>query len=383
VRTVHYFDVISKRDRNWTADLARFALAVASIPYGLATELRNSAYHTGLLKVRGVTAPVISVGNITTGGTGKTPTVAWLVNWLRSAELRPAIISRGYRSLLGMENDEKLLLDNLCAGVPHLQQPDRRQSAERVLREFQSNVIVLDDGFQHRRLHRDLDIVLIDALNPWGYGWLLPRGLLRERPCHLRRADVVLITRCELASDEQIRKLKQELCRLTPAPVLRTAFRPRHFVNWSGERLSLAGGAEKRAFAFCGIGNPEAFRRTLTSLAATVPDDRLMIFPDHHHYRLGDFHRIGGRATGMQAEILLTTQKDLVKVQRDQIQNLPVWALEIGLTFLDDPGPIWRLLRTVLPPAATELPEPAFEFEIDSPQAVSTAEQTTGKHPSA
>jgi tetraacyldisaccharide 4'-kinase len=369
VRTDRYFDLISKRDRHWTATLARWSLACASIPYALATDLRNSAYHNGVLKTRGVQAPVISVGNITTGGTGKTPTVAWLVNWLCAAGLRPAIVSRGYRSLPGMENDEKLLLDKLCSGVPHLQQPDRWQSAERAIRELQADIIVLDDGFQHRRLHRDLDIVLIDALNPWGYGWLLPRGLLRERRSHLQRADVLLITRCELASNDQLQELKQQISRWTPAPVLRTAFQPREFVNWSGERQALVEVAEKRAFAFCGIGNPDAFRRTLTSLAAAVPEDRLMVFPDHHHYRLGDLHRIGSRARRAQAEILLTTQKDLVKVQRDQIQDLPVWALEIGLTFLDDPGPLWRLMRTVLSPAAIELPGPPAGSEADFPHA--------------
>lgn len=351
-----YFEVISGADREWSADLLRFALSACAVPYAVALELRNRAYDYGLLQVRSATLPVLSIGNLTTGGTGKTPTVAWLVHHLREIGTQPAIVSRGYRSLDGEQNDEKRLLDELCPGVPHLQNPRRIVAAREVAQSTSVDVIVLDDGFQHRQLHRDLDFVLIDALNPWGYQALLPRGLLRERIGGLSRADVIFITRCELASDERIQAIISRIQRVTSAPVLRTAFCPRRFVNAAGETLSLERAADRVGFAFCGIGNPDGFRRTLTTLATGIPEDRCLHFPDHHHYSAADLHRIHRQAEAQQAEILLTTRKDLVKIRRDCIGNLPLWALDIELTFLDAPEFLTGLLRTILPEGSRTVP---------------------------
>ena len=124
--------------------------------------------------------PVVIIGNITVGGTGKTPFVAWLANWFHDNEVRVTILSRGYRSVSGDVNDEKMVLDQLCPDVPHVQNPNRVEAAITARRDHAAQLLILDDGYQHRRLSRDLDIVLIDAINPWGYGALLPRGLLRE-----------------------------------------------------------------------------------------------------------------------------------------------------------------------------------------------------------
>src|SRR5262249_5942270 len=140
--------------------------------------------------------PVVSVGNLTVGGTGKTPCVEYVARFYRQLDRRAAILSRGYGSA-GGHNDEALLLEENLPDVPHLQGADRVALAAAAVEELESEVLILDDGFQHRRLVRDLDVVLVDASNPWGYGYLLPRGLLREPKSSLRRASVVLLTRCD------------------------------------------------------------------------------------------------------------------------------------------------------------------------------------------
>ncbi|MFG0335481.1 MAG: tetraacyldisaccharide 4'-kinase [Maioricimonas sp. JB049] len=295
-----------------------------------------------------VPVPVISVGNLTTGGTGKTPTVAWLVQWLKEQGARPGILSRGYRSLDGEENDEKRLLDALCPGVPHLQDPDRVTSARRAVADEGCTALVLDDGYQHRRLARDLDIVLIDCLNPWGYGRLLPRGLLREPRSSLRRAGVILLTRaghCDAARREQT---CQEIARHTTAPVLATAFEPTGFVNAAGDRLPADGLMDRRVAAFCGIGNPSGFRRTLTGMGLPVGEERLRIFPDHYHYTGRDMALLSQWGEELQADLLVTTRKDLVKLSGTRIGRCPVWAVDIELRFLGDPAPLEQAVQAVL-----------------------------------
>ncbi|SFJ65688.1 tetraacyldisaccharide 4'-kinase [Planctomicrobium piriforme] len=345
-----YFDTISGRSREWQAELARLALAAATVPYGIATELRNAAFNCGLFPIKGVSVPVISIGNLTVGGTGKTPTVAWLVNTLSARGCFPAIISRGYRALDDSENDEKKLLDSLCPGVPHLQQPDRLAASRRALSSTPSNVLILDDAFQHRRMHRDLDIVLIDSLNPWGYNWLLPRGLMRESPRQLTRADVILLTRCDLAEEKQLAALQKRIARRTSAPILKTAFAPTGCINSLGETLPLDALSRHKVYAFCGIGNPGGFRKTISAFT-DISDDRFRAFPDHHHYVSLELNRLSLRGQRLGVDMFLTTRKDLVKLPQPTLQGRPVWALEIELTFLDDPAPLYRLLQFLLPAA--------------------------------
>ena len=155
-----------------------------SLLYGLVVRVRNRAYDGGLFQIRRVDVPVVSIGNLTAGGTGKTPCVEYVARFYRQLDLRVAILSRGYGAASG-PNDEALLLEENLPDVPHLQGADRVETATTAVEELESEVLVLDDGFQHRRLGRDLDVVLIDATCPWGYGHLLPRGLCanRRRAC--------------------------------------------------------------------------------------------------------------------------------------------------------------------------------------------------------
>src|SRR5205823_12595962 len=151
--------------------------------------------------------PVVSVGNLTAGGTGKTPCVEYVARVYRQWEVRVAVLSRGYGSHGGL-NDEALVLEENLPDVPHLQGADRAALAAAAVEELESEVLVLDDGFQHRRLARDLDLVLLDATNPWGHGYLLPRGLLRESPKGLKRDGVVMLTRCDQVSGDEVIRIR-------------------------------------------------------------------------------------------------------------------------------------------------------------------------------
>src|SRR5262249_40216500 len=199
------------------------------------------------------------------------------------------------------------------------------------LEELESEVLVLDDGFQHRRLARDLDLVLIDATNPWGHGYLFPRGLLREPVSGLRRADAVILTRCDQASDKDRGRIREVVARHAPGrPICETNHRPLELLG-SERRTSLLDGVKGRAVAaFCGIGNPEAFRRTVQELGATLSDWRT--FPDHHPYTRADLDDLRNWARRQATDgVVLTTQKDLVKLPLAQLGGRDLWAVRIGL----------------------------------------------------
>lgn len=329
-----FLDAISGKNRSFGAACARSALAVCAPAYGCGVRIRNWRFDRPHESVS-VGVPVISVGNITTGGTGKTPVVAWIVNRLVHLGCRPAILSRGYKSLDGDANDEKRMLDRLCPDVPHIQQPDRVAGAHRAIDESGCDVLIMDDGFQHRRLRRDLDIVLIDALNPWGYGHLLPRGLLREPPSALNRASLVLITRANSVDATSLGQLQREITRHTQAPVVTSAFRAGGLVDASGKVFPLNAVHGQTIFAFCGIGNPAGFQRTLAEIDPQLSHVKHLVFPDHHDYQSDDLLRIAAAAQDVNANLLLTTEKDLVKLP-PQIDGVPIRAVRIGLELLDE-----------------------------------------------
>ena len=283
-----FIDLISGRQQGTLPSLARFGLRCLSPIYAGATHLRNAGYEFGVSTSQQVNVPVISVGNITTGGTGKTPVVAFVVNQLLDEGHRPCILSRGYRALDDGGNDEKRLLERLCPGVPHIQNPDRVTGAEQAIEDHNANVLVLDDGFQHRRLARDLDIVLIDATNPFGHEYVLPRGLLREPLNGLHRAHVLGITRCDQVSPEELNDIRSALVPFEK-PIVEIAFEPTCLVDRAGEHHTLAAFGGKIG-AFCGIGNPDGFRRTLESLDLELAFCEA--FGDHCEYGHVEIHRV-------------------------------------------------------------------------------------------
>jgi len=301
-----YLAIVSGRRRGVGAALVRIGLRVTSWPYAAVVAARNWLYDCGWKRAHRAPVPVISVGNLTLGGTGKTPAVEYIARHFRRQDRRVAILSRGYGSESG-RNDEALVLEDNLPDVPHLQGPDRAALAETAVEELESELLILDDGFQHRRLKRDLDIVLIDATNPWGYGRVFPGGLLREPRRGLRRADLVLLTRCDQAPPAAVDALAEEVHRLIPSvPVVRSRHAPNRLVN-SGRHES-----------------------PLAELACRVA--AFEVFPDHHRYTREDVDRLREWARQLPEDgLVVTTQKDLVKIQLENLGGRPLWAVAIAL----------------------------------------------------
>jgi tetraacyldisaccharide 4'-kinase len=326
----HYLRLLSGEARGLVPVLERLGLRAASVPYELAVRLRNSAYERGWLRSERVPVPVVSVGNLTVGGTGKTPFVEYIARFYRNLNRQVVLLSRGYGGAGGC-NDEARVLEQNLPGVPHLQGVDRVALARRAISEWKSDVLVLDDGFQHRRLARDVDVVLIDATAPWGHGYLLPRGLLREPLSSLRRGDVVMLSRCDLAPAEQRERLRRSIDRIAPnKPFVETTHRPVELSNSDNENAPLELLRDGRAAALCGIGNPESFRRSLLALGTRLADFR--VYPDHHTYDRKDIeelHRWAGRLPA--GALIVTTQKDVVKLRLSRLGDRPLWWLRIRL----------------------------------------------------
>ena len=325
---------------------ARSLLELIEWPYARVIQSRNRAYDERRRPLEKVDARVISVGNLTVGGTGKTPFVAWLVRHLDEQGISVGIVSRGYGSRSSQPNDEARELARLLPHVPHRQHPRRVLACQQLLQQHAAQVIVADDAFQHRRLHRDLDIVLLDGLDPFGAEHLLPRGWLREPVESLRRADVVALTRCDLLTLEQRAAIRLRVNKLAPQAVwLEVSQRPVGLQAADGTVADLTALTSHRWLAFCAIGNPAGFRGTLANHGAVVLDWRE--FPDHHDYSAADLERVarwGERE--LEATGLLCTGKDLVKIPHRTLGRLPLWSLEIQLQVEVGEAEFFKLLSS-------------------------------------
>jgi tetraacyldisaccharide 4'-kinase len=340
------------RARGGPRELLRLPAAL----YGIVTDLRAGLYDRGWLPAAKLDAPVVSVGNLTAGGTGKTPFVVFLVRELAGRGRRPGVLSRGYRARETeggpTRNDEGRMLAELLPDVPHVQDPDRVRGG-RALVARGTDVIVLDDGFQHRRLRRDLDLVLIDASRPWGLPGgpsgerpvraLLPRGLLRERPRNLRRADALVLTRSDQVEEAQRAALVAELQELAPGlPVLLASHRPARLVGPDGsDHPSALRGREVDLVS--GLGNPAAFERTVRDLGARIHEHRS--FRDHHDYAPPDLDGLG-----KDGRWIVTTAKDGVKLDGT---SAPVRVLQVEVA-LDEGAAVLAALLDALQPGRAE-----------------------------
>ncbi len=336
-------DILSGRRRGLVASLLRAALAAASRPYAAAMGLRRWAYRAGLLPSKAASVPVICVGNITTGGTGKTPMAIWAVRQLKALGKNPAILTRGYKAT-GGASDEAELLKGLT-GVEVVVNRDRLAGARQAVAGG-ADVVVMDDGFQHRRLRRDLDIVLIDASNPFGYGRCLPRGLLREPRSALRDAHAIVVTRGDAISPRQLDALRGRLGRLAPQASLHTAVhRPVAVVDENGSEHPLAELAGRKACAFCGIANPEQFFRQLAELGARLVHTRS--FDDHVAYTPQLIDSLRRATSNCDSQILLTTQKDAVKLTGADLGR-PLWTLAVEIEVTEGELPLLDRIQAAL-----------------------------------
>ncbi len=315
----------------------RWCLRAASLPYGAVMLVRNWCYDRGLLRTTRTTLPVISVGNLSVGGTGKSPLVAWLARKLRQRSVRVAVLSRGYGQLDNGQNDEALELELQFPDVPHLQHWDRIASAKLAAEELDMEVLLLDDGFQHRRLARDLDIVLLDASESPDSRWLLPGGLLREPLSSLARAHVVVLTRAARATPVAYESLLRQVKRYAPqAVVLAANHQPANLWNAAGELLGLEQLSNQPVLAFCAIGHPRSFFASVEDLGARVLDRRT--WPDHHPFAAEDIASLVQWTQQYPAATrVICTMKDWVKIQSESIGELPLLALRIEMQFSEEP----------------------------------------------
>ena len=351
------FDVhpwVDGRRRGWAATTLRGGLRIVSWGYRAVVAIRNRRYDRGR-HIESIGVPVLCVGNLTTGGTGKTPAVAAVCRRLRQRGVRVAIVSRGYGRGEAGVNDEAMELYDRLPDVPHVQDPDRVAAARIAVRELESEFIVMDDGFGHRRLHRDADVVLIDATCPWGHGFVLPRGLMREPPSSLGRAALVMLTRCDQVDAPEVESIRRAVAGHFAGPVLTSRHRASGLRRDGGDTAALDHLAGQPVALFSAIGNPAAFERSVAAAGMTVVGHRRM--PDHaaidSEAMEGLRRWIGGLETPPAA--IVCTHKDLVKLRTDRVAGKPLWALQIDLD-LDDPGGeldrlIDRLWVTDDPPA--------------------------------
>jgi tetraacyldisaccharide 4'-kinase len=311
--------VLSGERRDPIAVIARWLLLLAALFYEAGVRLRNLLFTLGVFPEERAGRPVISVGNITAGGTGKTPVVEMLARLILERGRRPAIVSRGYGARApGERNDEALLLSENLPDVPQVIDPVRVRGARLAVREHGADVVLLDDGFQHRHIARELDLVLVDALEPWGHRRLLPRGLLREPLGSLRRASAIVITRGDLVPGERLDAVRAEAAAIAPGVPLVEVMDVPVGLGWAGEPARPAAPVEtiagRRVLAFCGIGNPAGFYRRLEALGAVVAARRS--FSDHHPYTEADVRALLEEARAAGIATLVATQKDAVKLAR-------------------------------------------------------------------
>lgn len=342
-----YHGVISGTRRGPLAWAARAALWWARLPYAAAVGVRNWRFDRNPARAGRVPVPVVCVGNLTLGGTGKTVAAEYVAAAYRDLGRQVALVSRGYGSA-GGPNDEAMVLEENLPDVPHLQGADRVAVATAAVEELEADLVVLDDGFQHRRLHRDLDVVLLDATRPVDREYLFPRGTLREPVGALERAGFALFTRCDQATAGEVGRQRAWLAdRFPQLPHATTVHAPVGLIGPDGAEG--VGGVHGRTVAvFSGIGHPSAFVRTVEQLGAAVTASRE--FPDHHPYSREDVAGLNRWAAALPPEVdtVLTTQKDWVKLRTGELGGRRLRAVRVGLKFVDGEAAFRARLRSVL-----------------------------------
>jgi tetraacyldisaccharide 4'-kinase len=304
-------------------------------------------YDLGLKKPKRLPCPVISVGNITVGGTGKTPLVMLLARGLRERGIKIAILSRGYKRKKSSDSlvsdgqnlflspegagDEPYLMAAALKYVPILVNKDRFTTGQMALQRFGVRGLLLDDGYQHLQLHRDLNILLIDSHIGFGDDHLLPRGILREPLSHLKRGDLFILTKVE--EPKACLPLEMKLQKIHPrAQVFHSHYEPIGLISPKGEREDIQALRGKKILALSGIANPDYFSSLLRRCGMKVGKEA--IFPDHHFYTTGDLACIEESSKGMDR--VVTTEKDMLKLKNFNIGHLPIRALRIEMKIWEE-----------------------------------------------
>ena len=319
------------RAEGWLRRAALSPLGAASLLFRAAVQSRNAAYARGWLpsaKVEG--ASVISIGNLNVGGTGKTPAVIYLANRCHAEGHQVAVLSRGYgRSGEGVARvgpqasadaagDEPVLIARRCPAAVVLVGANRLKLAELARREYGSDLLILDDGMQYRRLRKDLEVAVVDEAAGFGNGKLLPRGPLREPPAALARADLVWIRAGSRRAFEPV-----------GCPTVRAGYVAQSLVPPAGDFKPPSAAQGRSVYAFAGVARPESFLQTVRELQAVLVGSRF--FPDHHRFTQSELDDLLHGAKSKQAEMLLTTEKDLVRLP----SGFPAWAVRLEVKILE------------------------------------------------
>jgi tetraacyldisaccharide 4'-kinase len=335
--------------------------------YGAISNFRSVLYQKGALKSFSLGAPTISVGNITVGGTGKTPLVAEIVEILAATGEKPCIISRGYKrqnskQRVLVSDWRKVLADTKTSGDEPFElarkllgkaivvaDANRVEAAKWVCANFEITAFILDDAFQHIRAERDLNIIVIDATNPFGNGKTLPLGILREPLKNLKRADLIIITRTNLADEQAISSLKSQISNYADCPIITTENKISEIKKLEDFLINRKNSTVKfqkptaYCFAFCALGNPQNFYQQLKRENFQITAQKT--FPDHHFYTQSDIKNIETEARKSKAKILLTTAKDAVKLT-DLKFEMPCFVIENKITF-DNEKKLREMIRAV------------------------------------
>jgi len=362
------FEKIQSEKKTFSAySVLKLFFYIFSVFYWLGYHLRFLLYRSGAVKPKKLQAKVISIGNITLGGTGKTPLVIYLAEKLKQKELKVSILTRGYKrrkkelTEIGRENkkriswtevgDEPYLLASRLYDVPVLISKDRANAGVSAERKYQADFLVLDDGFQHWKLSRDLDIVVIDSTNPFGNLKLLPAGILREPLSSLKRADIFVLNKVDQISDEHnvirvLRRYNQD------APIIQSVYKinsierlldhssKEKYLPIQVEETHLEG---KKALAFSGIGNPLSFEKSLDLLKVQVLSHRR--FPDHFFYQKKDILNLEKEAQNLEADFMITTEKDSIRIPMMSELKIPIYIFKIDLVIINGEETLWKRIE--------------------------------------
>jgi len=317
-------------------------LAAASYLYQAAVALRQRGYQRAVFSSRKLPVPVISVGNLTVGGTGKTPTTLFLARALHAQGMKVAVLSRGYKGSASatvnvvsdgsqvilrpeQSGDEPFLLAQHLPGIPVLTGKDRGRAGAYAIDRFSADMLILDDGFQHLSLHREVDIVCLDGQRPFGNGWMLPRGPLREGPWALSRAHLALITEAPLGAKQNRSELASQVHIYHPSlPLFYGYYVPDTLITLSGQKTCAPADLEgKRVIALAGVARPRSFLRLLLLLGAEVVET--VFYSDHYQYRCEDLTWRSKNA------LVVTTEKDAVKLRALGVSEPEIWVLPVRL----------------------------------------------------
>lgn len=339
----------------------KLLLSFFSMLYGFACYLRLSLYRLGVIQPKKMNAKVISVGNITAGGTGKTPLVIYLSEALKTKGWKVAVLSRGYKrknkalfdlnektfakASWGEVGDEPYLLSKRLIDIPIIVTKHRTISGPYAVEKYGTEILILDDGFQHLKLKRDLDILVIDCTNPFGNGKLLPAGILREPLSALKRADVFVLTKTDQIPE--VEKLKEFLVGYnSKAPVVESVYRVRSIRKISdGSTIELKELENKKTLAFSGIGNPESFGNSIKQHKIDILKHR--IFPDHFLYRPKDILSLMEESRNLDVDFMITTEKDSVRIPKINTQGIPVYVFRIDLKITGGEEVFLRMIEDI------------------------------------